>query len=270
MKLGLQKECQRQIGELRLIAMRLISGLTMVFLAAGAALGQTPDARPAFEAAFIKANTTGSGSSSSNGTKGQVVMVNQSLRRLIERGYNVKPFQVIAPEWTENVCFDITAKYPEDTKNSDRPAMLKTLLEDRFKLTTHPESKELPGYALVLAKGGLKIKPVEPDKENNGTSSHSSNTGVSLKVTAVSMEDLADYLARRVGSKVIDSTGVTGVYTFELHWTLDASGGPAAGAAAEFAAIQEAFGSLGLRLQAQKVPVQMVVVDHVERVPTEN
>jgi len=251
--------------------MRVISGLTMVFLAVGSILAQTPDARPAFEAAFIKANTTGSGSSSSNGTKGQLVMVNQSLRRLIERGYNVKPFQVIAPEWTENVRFDITAKFPEDTKNSDRPAMLKTLLEDRFKLTTHGESKELPGYALVVAKGGLKIKPVEADKSNNGTSSNSSNNSVSLKVTSIPMSDVADYLARRVGSTVIDSTGVSGLYTFELHWTLDdTNGGPGDGGAAEFAAIQEAFGSLGLRLQAQKVPVQMVVVGHVERVPTEN
>lgn len=250
------------------MSMRVISGLTMVFLAAGAVLAQTPDARPTFEAAFIKSNSTGSNSTSSNGTKGQVVMVNQSLRRLIERAYNVKPFQVVGPEWLENVRFDITAKYPEDTKNSDRPAMLKTLLEDRFKLTTHGESKELPGYALVVAKGGLKIKPVESDKDN-GTSSKSSNHSVTLNVTAIPMSDVADYLARRLNSTVIDSTGAKGLYTFELHWTLDDTNGPDGGAA-EFAAIQEAFGSLGLRLQAQRVPVQMVVVDHVERVPTEN
>ncbi len=186
-----------------------------------AVLAQTPEAGPSFEAAFIKANTTGSGSTSSNGTKGQVVMVNQSLRRLIERAYNVKPFQVIAPEWTENVRFDITAKYPEGAKNSDRPTMLKTLLEDRFKLTTHGESKELPGYALVVAKGGLKIKPVESDMENNGTSSNSSNHAVTLKVTAIDMAGVADYLARRLNSTVIDSTGITGNFTFELHWTLD-------------------------------------------------
>jgi uncharacterized protein (TIGR03435 family) len=85
------------------------------------------------------------------------------------------------------------------------------------------------------------------------------------------MGEVADYLARRLGSTVIDSTGLQGVYTFELHWSLDdTSGAPADGGAAEFAAVQEAFGSLGLHLQAQKVPVQMVVVDHVERVPTEN
>ncbi len=133
----------------------------MVVFAAGSILAQTPGTRPAFEAALIKANTTGSGRSQTHGTKGQIVLANQPLKRLIERAYNVLPFQVIGPEWMENVRFYITAGHPEDSKNSDRPAMLKTLLEDRFKLTTHAESKELPGYALVLAKGGLKIKPVE-------------------------------------------------------------------------------------------------------------
>jgi uncharacterized protein (TIGR03435 family) len=242
----------------------------ILFLAVGGLLAQTADVRPTFEAAFIKPNTTGSGSSSSNGTKGQVVMVNQSMERLIERAYSVKRFQVAGPDWLENVRFDITAKYPEDTENSDRPAMLKTLLEDRFKLATHGESKELPGYALVVAKGGLKIKPVEANKNDSGTSSNGSNNSVTLKVTAIDMAGVADYLARRLGSTVVDSTGAAGVYSFELHWTLDDSGGGGDGGAAEFAAIQEAFGSLGLRLQAQKVPVQMVVVDHVERVPTEN
>jgi uncharacterized protein (TIGR03435 family) len=249
--------------------MRAMIG-TMLF-AAVAATAQTTDTRPAFEAAFLKANTTGSGSSSSNGTKGQVVMVNQSLRRLVERAYNVKPFQVVAPDWLDGLRFDITAKYPEGSKNSDRPAMLRTLLEDRFKLAAHTETREMPGYSLVVGKGGLKIQPVEAGKDDAGTSSNDNNHVVTLKVTAIPMSDLADYLARRVGSLVVDKTGVQGAYTFELHWSLDdPNGGPAAAAAAEFAAVQEAIGTLGLRLQAAKVPTEVVVVDHVERVPTEN
>lgn len=239
-----------------------------VLLAAGAAIAQTA-ASPAFEAAFIKANTTGSGSSSSNGAKGQVVMTNQSLRRLIERAYNVKPFQVIGPEWTENVRFDVTAKYPENTKPADRPVMLRTLLEERFKLATHGEQKELPGYALVVAKGGLKLKPVEPT--SGGTGVNSNNGAVTLEVTAIPMSDVADVLARQLGTTVVDRTDAAGKYSFVLHWTLDdTNGAPSDGGAADFAAVQEAIGSIGLHLQATKVPVQMVVVDHVERVPTEN
>jgi uncharacterized protein (TIGR03435 family) len=243
----------------------------MMFLAAFAASAQTADTRPSYEAAFLKANTTASNGSSSNGSKGQVVMVNQSLRRLVERAYNVKPFQVVAPDWLDGLRFDITAKYPEGSKNSDRPAMLRTLLEDRFKLAAHTETKELPGYSLALAKGGLKIQPVEVGKDGGGTSSNDNNHVVTLKVTAIEMSELADYLARRLGSVVVDKTGAQGAYTFELHWSLDdPNGGPAAAAAAEFAAVQEAIGSLGLRLQATKVPTQVVVVDHLERVPTEN
>jgi uncharacterized protein (TIGR03435 family) len=242
----------------------------MVFAVTGAVLAQTPDTRPAFEAAFIKANTTGSGGSSSNGTKGQVVMVNQPLRRLVERAYDVKPFQVTGPEFMENVRFDVTAKYPPDTKREDRSAMLRTMLEDRFKLATHRERKEMSGYALVAAKGGLKLKPVDTDK-GAGTDSSSSNSLVTLKMTAVSMKEVADYLAGRLGSAVVDGTGADGVYTFEMRWTLDDQlSGAVDRGAAEFAAIQDAISALGLHLQAQKVPVEIVVVDHVERVPTEN
>jgi len=240
-----------------------------LLLFAGALFAQT-DARPAFEAAFVKANNTGSGNSSTNGTRGQIVMVNQSLKRIIERAYNVKSFQVSGPDWIENVRFDITAKYPENAKNSERPAMLRSLLEDRFKLATHTETREMPGYALVAARNGLKIKPVESSGDD-GTSSHDHNGAVTLKVTSIAMSGLADYLARRLDAIMVDRTGAAGHYTFELHWSVDdTSGGSAARGAAEFAAVQDAIGTLGLRLQATKVPVEVVVVDHVERVPTEN
>jgi uncharacterized protein (TIGR03435 family) len=107
--------------------------------------------------------------------------------------------------------------------------------------------------------------------KDSGTDSNSTNNLVTLKVTSVSMTDLADFLARRVGSAVIDGTGASGVYTFELHWNLDDQlSGAVDRGAGEFAAIQDAISTLGLHLQAQKVPVEVVVVDHVERVPSEN
>jgi len=131
-------------------------------LAAAAAFAQAPDTRPSFVVASIKPNTSGSSSSSAHGTKGQIVMDNQSLHRLIERAYNVKAFQVIGPDWLESVRFDMVAKYPPDATDEQKTAMLRTLLEDRFKLVAHRESKEKQGYALVVAKGGFKLKPVEP------------------------------------------------------------------------------------------------------------
>ena len=238
---------------------------TMLFLAACAAAAQP---QPAYEAASVKPNTSGGNGSSSNGSKGQILMTNQSLKRLIERAYSVKPFQVTGPDWMENVHFDIAAKYPPDTRNEDRPLMLRTLLEDRFKLSVHRESKEISGYALVVAKGGLKLKPVEPG--GSGSNSNSDGVRTTLKATKVSMADLADFAARRLGAMVVDKTGIDGVYDFELSWANEDLNSTDAGADALpslFAVLQE---KIGVRLQPQKVPVEIVVVDRVERVPTEN
>src|SRR5215831_11178103 len=116
------------------MAMQIRVVLLVAFLAAGTASAQD---RPNFEAASVKINSSGNTGSSSNGSRGQVVMTNQTLKRLIERAYGVKPFQVIGPGWMENVRFDVAAKYPPDTKYEDRPVMLRTLLEDRFKLVVH-------------------------------------------------------------------------------------------------------------------------------------
>jgi uncharacterized protein (TIGR03435 family) len=247
--------------------MRATSRGIVLLLAAGAVSAQPQDAHPAYEAASVKVNTSGSGSSSSNGSKGQIVMSNQTLKRLIERAYGVKPFQVTGPDWMEAVHFDIAAKYPPDTKNDDRSLMLRTLLEDRFKLAVHRESKEMPGYALVVARKGFKLKPAEP-----GGSDTNSNGGAVRTLTAKknSMAQLADFVARNLGEFVVDKTGIDGVYDFELRWTTEEQTSNDIGgdtAPTLFVALQE---TLGVRLQPQKVPVEVVVVDHVERVPTEN
>ena len=154
------KKLPTEIGKSRLKVMEGSCRIIM-FLAAGAVFAQPQDSRPAYVVASVKPNASFSDSSSSHGSTGQIVFTNLSLKRYIERAYNVKPFQVIGPDWMESVHFDITAKYPPDTKDADRPAMLRTLLEDRFKLAVHRESKEMPGYRLVVAKGGFKLKPVE-------------------------------------------------------------------------------------------------------------
>lgn len=247
--------------------MRVISGAIIALLAAPAVFAHAQDARPAYEAASVKINTTGPGHSSSDGSKGQVVMSNQTLKRLIERAYNVKPFQVTGPGWMEDVRFDIAAKYPPDTASGDRLLMLRTLLQDRFHLAVHLESKDMPGYALLVAKGGFKLKPVEP----GGSDTHTEGGRVqTLTAQKTSIALLADLVARDLGEFVVDKTGLDGVYNIELRWTKEDSSPDATdtdGVPSLFTALQE---TLGLRLQAQKVPVEIVVVDHVERVPTEN
>jgi uncharacterized protein (TIGR03435 family) len=259
------KRLPTEIGKSRLKGMEGSCRILMI-LAASAAFAQSQDSRPAYVVASVKPNASFSDSSSSHGSTGQIVFTNLSLKRYIERAFNVKPFQVVGPDWMESVHFDITAKYPPDTKDADRPAMLRTLLEDRFKLAVHRESKEMAGYGLVVAKGGFKLKPVEAG--GSGTDSHGGRVRV-LTAKKVSLAQVADFVARVLGEVVVEKTGIDGVYDFELRWTVDdqAPGVEAETAPSLFTALQE---TLGLRLQRQKVPVEMIVVDHVERVPTEN
>jgi len=244
---------------------KILGGMTAV-LFVGWALAQPQAERPGYEVASIKPNNSSSGSSRSNGSKGQIVFNNVSLKRLIERAYSVKPFQVVAPDWTESVHFDIAAKYPPDTKDKDRPLMLRALLEDRFKLAVHRESKEVQGYELLVAKKGFKLKPVEPGVANTNSRGAYAQT---LTATKVSMDGLADYVARNLDKAVVDKTGITGVYDFEFRWSkeVQTSNDGEADAPTLFAALEE---SLGLRLQAHKVPLTMFIVDHVERMPDEN
>lgn len=238
-------------------------------LAAAVVFARPQDPRPAYEAASVKLHTAGPGGSSSKGSRGQVVFTNQTLKRLIERAYDVKPFQVSGPAWLEDVRLDIAAKYPAEMKLEDRFLMLRTLLEDRLKLAAHRESRELPGYVLAVSKSGFKLQSV-PSGDNG--IDHEGRNGVDrMKASRVSMREVADFLERQLDLTVADRTALDGVYDFELHWTVDPT--PSADPdpkGALFAALQDALGTIGLHLQPQKVPVEIVVVDYIERTPTGN
>jgi uncharacterized protein (TIGR03435 family) len=140
-------------------------------------------------------------------------------------------------------------------------------LAERFHLAVHRESKEMPAYALVLAKSGPKLQQVEP----GGTSMNDNEDNNSRRITAerASMAVLAETLARIVEHPVVDQTGLQGVYSLKLQYTPDnpKSDGPDAAGPSIYAALQE---QLGLKLQTQRLPVEVIVVDYVERVPTEN
>jgi uncharacterized protein (TIGR03435 family) len=123
--------------------------------------GQPQPAHPLYEAASIKINNSASGHSGTDGSPGQIMFTNLPLKRLIERAYDVGPAQVVGPEWMETVRFDIVAKFPAGSTAADRPLMLRSLLEERLKLAAHHETRELPGFALVVANGGFKLKPAE-------------------------------------------------------------------------------------------------------------
>jgi uncharacterized protein (TIGR03435 family) len=155
--------------------------------------------------------------------------------------------------------------------------MLQALLAERCKMMTHRETKDLPVFSLVIAKNGPKLVEANPDEI---TSISTSRNGASELITgkARSIADLARWLSVSLGCPVLDMTGLTGKYDFKLEWTPDdAPTQPSAGGAASnppppasvdssgpslFTAIQE---QLGLKLESGKGPVEIIVIDHIER-----
>jgi len=185
-----------------------------------------------------------------------------------------------APKWLDSTTYDISAKIdaptmealkklPKDQQNRALGQMLQDLLAERFQFAAHRETTELPVYFLVVGKNGPKLpdaKP-DPDRPNNA---HWGGPGFRdgiITTTAHNMttEDLANYLRGPMSRTVLDKTGLTGKYEFTLRYTPDNAPQPvSAGADAPYlsTALQE---QLGLKLESGKGPVEIIVIDHVER-----
>lgn len=244
-------------------------GLTLFAVVSG--LGQTSVSRPAFEVASVKPNHSGDPHSGTDGWQGRVVFTNLTLQNLIAQAYGVSPFQVTGPAWLSSERFDIEAKYPEGTKQAgDKQQMLLSLLQERFKLTAHLENKEMSGYAIVIAKTGFKLAPSKSDDPKDNDTQHFGGAIQRLQARGTSIATLATLLSRYTGQPVVDKSGIGGQFDFELRWSRDEQNPEAAAPDTPpsiFSALQE---TLGLKLQAQKVSAEIVVVDHAERTPSEN
>jgi uncharacterized protein (TIGR03435 family) len=198
---------------------------------------------------------------------GRLTWSNVNLRKLIVQAYGAKDFQLSGPEWLNSEIYDIAATMPPATSTDQVLLMLQSLLAERFQLKLHRETKEVPMYALVVGKTGLKIK--------EGEFGHSSTSASPGQLTAqkTPMAKLADFLSGQLGSPVMDMTGMKGFFDFTLEWAPEARPGDAGATtdsvpgASIFTAVQE---QLGLKLDARKGPVEMLVIDHVEKVPTGN
>jgi uncharacterized protein (TIGR03435 family) len=182
--------------------------------------------------------------------------VHSSLEDIIAEAYDI-PFmledQTIsdAPSWISRERYDIEAKAEHPSASaSELKIMLQNLLADRFKLSLHEQTKEVSGYALVVAKGGAKFTPPLPGK--------------SLACGTSTAEALARCLSRRLGQPVVDKTGITGRHNFSL--TMESLGEDQIFPPSIFTVLEEQF---GLKLVSQKVPLRILVIDHVER-PSEN
>ena len=269
------------------------------------------------------------GPSGGPGTKdpGRIRYPFTNLRNLITIAYDVKTFQVVGPSTLDTERFEVNATMPPNTTKEQFQVMLQNLLAERFKLTVHRDTKDLPVYSMIVAKGGPKMKesgpPPEPKDEPDGPPAlppggpkigpdgFPDMSGIiggrggifnvmmpgRARMVAVqqTMQDLATRLGQQLNKPVIDNTGLTSKYDFMLTFSMEGlempglRGGPmpppppgatpVAGPMAMpnipegeappdiFAAIQA---QLGLKLESKKGPVEQIVVDHVEKTPTEN
>ena len=182
----------------------------------------------------------------------------------IELAYGVRGQQIAGlPAWTRGQFYEIRAKTAVPSTPAEVNEMLQSLLQDRFKLVSHLETRTLPVYSLVVGKGGLKVQPVAADVKTSYSSSRVSLRGV------LTTTQIADQLTASLHKNVIDSTGLTERYRIDLKWAPDVqiqTGDELPSDASIFTALQE---QLGLKLESRKGPVQILVIDHLER-PSDN
>lgn len=217
---------------------------------------------------------------------GRLTYSNVSLADVIRAAYRLKENQLSGPAWINSERYEISAKFPEGATKEQVPEMLQLLLAERFKFTSHRETKVMPVYALVSAKGGSKLKDAVEGK--GGLRIMSGPKGRQMSGN-VELTQLADTLSRMMDRPVVDMTELKGAYAIDLEWTPDESehggtfgppggmrrqeGGEAkpladtADAPTIFTALQD---KLGLKLDARKLPVDLLVVDSAEKVATEN
>ena len=282
---------------------------------------QVPSAKPAFEVASIKPATPlqqAMADGSLMGMKmdpGYVRLGHYDLAKLIMTAYGVRRDHIIGPDWLLALpafdtpsTFDIDAKLPAGSTESQVPLMLRTLLEERFKLAVHKTSSEADGYVLVVGKGGTKFSgkkttyPAEALRDESvqilggqgggtytlrlGQSTVTTIPGRLIRVETSTIAGLVEYLGRELSVPVIDKTDLQGDFNIRMDVELappppvDSAAGDAPRdaalrrVAAASAAVKEsivlATKKLGLELDRQKVPLDTILVDHVEKVPTDN
>jgi uncharacterized protein (TIGR03435 family) len=270
----------------------------MAFATVVVSLAQSPPVRLEFEVASVKPAGNPDGQALLQAVPGRLNMTNLTLRRLILNAYGVQDYQLSGdPPWAASEHYDIQATSAGNTtvQQMEGP-MLQVLLEKRFKLTLHRETRQLPVYELAVGKGGSKLQlstegsctpysvdasppaaatPGQPNRNFCGL--HLSVDGLNRIIDGqgATMAMFATSLSRTytsdLGRNVIDRTGLAGTFDIHLKWAIDPLAGPAGPGAAPsqdptgpslFNAMQD---QLGLRLASAKGPVEVLVIDHIEK-----
>jgi uncharacterized protein (TIGR03435 family) len=261
---------------------------------------QTPDSKVVFEVASLKHGPPGDYSAAGSGGPGtqdptRYSVENYPLSSLLEIAYGVSSYQLSGPSWLDEERFTINAKVAEGATKEQLGLMIRNLLMERFRLAAHFEKREVAGYQLVVAKGGPKLaaspgdpklsddpaKPPAPfrmalDAEGYPVLPPGRHYSMAVdrgrarwRFADESMEHFAEMLGSQIRRPIADATGLTERYDFVVSSSFAAmqpnaraDSGPSI-----FEAIQE---QLGLKLEAKKTPIDTLVIDHIERNPSEN
>ena len=239
----------------------------------------------------------------------QVSLTALSIKDIVAMSYRVRPNQITGPDWIANQRFNIAAKIPDGGSQNQVREMLQTLLADRFQMKMHEEMREFPVYALGIVKGGLKITALPEDPEsdyrNNGPINIAAGgtgegavmnlgKGTSLTLGASSFEAkkldmpmLADLLSRFTDKPVVDMTDLKGLYDFTLELTPEDRTAmliraavtqgvvlpPQALRALDFGStdsLTRSFQKLGFTFESRRAPLKFLVIDSIQKTPTEN
>jgi uncharacterized protein (TIGR03435 family) len=264
--------------------------LALLFLAAV----PRQDSSPAFEVASVKVSPPPvAGNGIAHGCKPDPAILQctgATLKMLLLRAYKVKYFQIEGPAWIDTENYDVSAKVPEGAPPGDVPAMLATLLTQRFAVKLHRETRILPSYDLLVAKGGPKLREIDaaklPAMPEPGSAMppagpppmggmpvgvlgvRVNSNGARTMQGNVTMADLAEYLTESFSRPVFNRTDLKGAYAIELSYLALEAGQP--GADAPVSTLFQAIQALGLKLEPKKEPVEMIVVDSANKVPSEN
>jgi uncharacterized protein (TIGR03435 family) len=211
---------------------------------------------PRFEVASIKPSPPDAGGTTVyNPTRERFAADSITTRTLIAFAWDVRVFQVSGgPGWLDSQRYDVVAKPEGDAAVERIRRMVRTLLAERFQLQVHHAEKEMPVFTLEIAKGGSKIRAASPGDgpDIRGPKGH-------LTTRRITAEMLARILANELDRPVVDRTGIEGTFDADLEWTPEQNSDPGPSI---FTAIQE---QLGLKLEAERAPVDVLIVDRVER-----
>ena len=231
----------------------------------GRCFAQSAAQSPALEATFDVASVRLSGPASSSGTlgvrttPGSLTITNVSLFGCIQRAY--QPVLTDGPDWLSEVRLDIVAKTAKPVGDKELFMMLRTLLRDRMGVQAHTEKREMPAYALTLGKGGPKFS------ESGVAKSSTVPTGAQV-LSDISLDTYAAMLSKPLGRPVVNATGLHGHYDLVINTSeAPGPGDPVAGVNFLISMLQQ---QLNLKLEPRKEMIDVLVIDHAERKPTEN